>query len=57
MSKMHHSINDIEIPARKLKESKEFFRNCFGWEFTNFCDPSDNDLQSGLNTFSLRYKE
>lgn len=32
----HNSINYIEIPARQLKETKEFFTRCFGWEFTDY---------------------
>lgn len=32
----HESINYLEIPTRKIKETEEFFKKVFGWEFEYF---------------------
>lgn len=32
----HHKINYIEMPAKDLKATKQFFTTVFGWNFTNF---------------------
>ncbi|RDE19725.1 VOC family protein [Motiliproteus coralliicola] len=32
----HHRIDYVELPARDLDNTKQFFRDVFGWGFTDF---------------------
>lgn len=41
MGNKRDQINYVEFPARDLSATKEFFKNCFGWSFT---EPSRNEL-------------
>lgn len=34
--KKHHAINYVEFPAADLPAIKEFYRNAFGWQFTDY---------------------
>lgn len=48
----HEKIDYVEFPATDLEATKEFFRNTFGWSFTDYgpeyCDFSNQGLKGGF---------
>lgn len=51
MSK-HEKIDYVEFPSADLEATKTFFRNAFGWEFTDYgpeyCDFSNEGINGGF---------
>lgn len=35
-SPVHHSLNYVELGSTDLKQTKQFYSNVFGWEFTDY---------------------
>ena len=53
MSNQHNSINYIELPMVKNAETKTFYNQVFGWEFTdwgpNYISFSGAEVDGGFN--------
>ncbi len=45
----HHSIDYVEFPCRDPEQSKRFFAEVFGWEFTDYGDDYTAFSHSGLD--------
>lgn len=49
---IHHKINYIEMPAKDLDKTKQFFAKAFGWSFVDYgpdyCSFSDQGIDGGF---------
>lgn len=50
--KVHEKINYVEFPARDIEGTKAFFKDVFGWSFTDYgpdySDFSDEGIDGGF---------
>lgn len=45
----HHKINYVELPTKRLEESKQFFHQVFGWSFIDYGPDYASFVNAGLD--------